>query len=81
MTVQSMFKAEGMNLRDYFAGQVLAARLARPDTTPAELRNGPELAAWAYSVAKALIEEREKIYAEEEHAMWGPPPGVEDPED
>jgi len=73
-----MFVAEGMNLRDWFAGQVLAARLARADTPQAELQNGAELAAWAYSVAQALMAQREKIYAEEEHAMWGPPPEPEE---
>jgi hypothetical protein len=25
-------------------------------------------------MAQALMTHREKIYAEEEHAMWGPPP-------
>lgn len=69
-----MFVAEGMNLRDWFAGQVLAARLARADTSQAELQNSAELAAWAYKVAQALMAHREKIYADEEHAMWGPPP-------
>jgi hypothetical protein len=73
-----MFVAEGMNLRDWFAGQVLAARLARADTTQADLQNGAELAAWAYGVAQALMAQREKIYAEEEHAMWGPPPEPEE---
>ncbi len=34
-----MFVAEGMNLRDWFAGQVLAARIARADTSQAELQN------------------------------------------
>lgn len=74
-----MFVAEGMNLRDWFAGQLLAARLARADTTQAEMLNGPELAKWAYGMAQALMAQREKIYAEEEHAMWGPPPEVDEP--
>lgn len=69
-----MFVAEGMNLRDWFAGQLLAARLSRADTSQAELQNGPELAEWAYRMAQALMAQREKIYADEEHAMWGPPP-------
>jgi hypothetical protein len=69
-----MFVAEGMNLRDWFAGQVLAARVARADTSQAELQNSAELAAWAYKVAQALMAHREQIYADEEHAMWGPPP-------
>jgi hypothetical protein len=77
----TMFVAEGMNLRDWFAGQLLAARVARPDTSQAEMQNSAELAAWAYGVAQALMAQREKIYAEEEHAMWGPPPepGAPDP--
>jgi hypothetical protein len=74
-----MFVAEGMNLRDWFAGQVLAARLARADTSQAELQNSTELAAWAYKVAQALMAQREKIYADEEHAMWGPPPEPDAP--
>lgn len=74
-----MFVAEGMNLRDWFAGQVLAARLARADTSQAELQNGAELAAWAYNLAQALMAQREKIYAEEEQAMWGPPPEPDAP--
>lgn len=69
-----MFVPEGMNLRDWFAGQVLAARIARADTSQAELQNNAELAAWAYQLAQALMTQREKIYADEEHAMWGPPP-------
>jgi hypothetical protein len=73
-----MFVAEGMNLRDWFAGQVLAARLARADTSQAELQNSAELAAWAYKVAQALMAHREKIYADEEQAMWGPPPDPPD---
>jgi hypothetical protein len=72
-----MFVPEGMNLRDWFAGQVLAARIARADTSQAELQNNAELAAWAYQLAAALMAQREKIYAEEEHAMWGPPPEPE----
>jgi hypothetical protein len=74
-----MFVAEGMNLRDWFAGQVLAARVARADTSQAELQNSAELAAWAYKVAQALMAHREKIYADEETAMWGPPPEPDDP--
>jgi hypothetical protein len=73
-----MFVAEGMNLRDWFAGQVLAARVARADTSQAELQNSAELAAWAYKVAQALMAHREKIYADEENAMWGPPPDAAD---
>lgn len=83
MTLQSMFTAEGMTLRDWFAGQVLAARLARPDTSPAAVENGAELAAWAYGVAKAMIVERERILAEEERALWDPefaPPGPSTPQ-
>lgn len=76
-----MFVAEGMNLRDWFAGQLLAARLARADTPQAELQNGPELAAWAYKVAQALMAQREKIYADEEHALWGPPPDPSAPDE
>jgi hypothetical protein len=47
------------------------------------MRNGAELAAWAYGVAKAMVVEREKIYAEEEQAMWDPeyvPPGPSTPQ-
>lgn len=72
MSIQAMFQAEGMTLRDWFAGQVLAARLARPDTSPAEVQNGAELAAWAYEVAKAMMARREQILAEEERALWDP---------
>lgn len=72
MSNQPMFTAEGMTLRDWFAGQVLAARLAHPYTTQAELQNGAKLAAWAYGVAKAMMAERENLYAEEERAMWDP---------
>jgi hypothetical protein len=75
-----MFVAEGMNLRDWFAGQVLAARIARADTSQAELQNNAELAAWAYQLAQALMAQREKIYADEEHAMWGPPPEPDAPD-
>jgi hypothetical protein len=74
-----MFVAEGMNLRDWFAGQVLAARIARADTSQGELQNTAELAAWAYKAAQALMAQREKIYADEEHAMWGPPPEPDAP--
>ncbi len=72
MTIQAMFQAEGMTLRDWFAGQVLAARLARPDTSQAEVQNGAELAAWAYGVAKAMMAQREQLLAEEERALWDP---------
>jgi hypothetical protein len=74
-----MFVAEGMNLRDWFAGQLLAARLARADTPQADLQNGAEMAKWAYGMAQALMAQREKIYAEEEHAMWGPPAEPDEP--
>ena len=74
-----MFVAEGMNLRDWFAGQVLAARLARADTSQADMLNGAEMAKWAYGMAQALMAQREQIYAEEEHAMWGPPPEPDEP--
>ncbi|WP_224361966.1 hypothetical protein [Hyalangium versicolor] len=82
MSTTPMFTAEGMTLRDWFAGQVLAARLAHPYTTQAELQNGAKLAAWAYGVAKAMMVERERIYAEEERAMWDPavpPPAADKP--
>jgi hypothetical protein len=72
-----MFVPEGMNLRDWFAGQVLAARIARADTSQAELQNNAELATWAYQLAQALMAQRERIYADEENAMWGPPPEPE----
>lgn len=72
MSSQPMFTAEGMTLRDWFAGQVIAARLAHPYTTQSELQNGAKLAAWAYGVAKAMMAERERLLADEEKAMWDP---------
>ncbi len=78
MTVQAMFAVEGMTLRDWFAGQALAARVAKADATSAEAQNPAELAKWAYAVAQAMLTQREQLYADEEHAMWGPPPDPSD---
>jgi hypothetical protein len=80
MTVQAMFAVEGMTLRDWFAGQALAARVAKPDTQSTEAQNPAELAKWAYAVAQAMLAQREQLYSDEEQAMWGPlfghpPPG------
>jgi hypothetical protein len=80
MTVQAMFAVEGMTLRDWFAGQALAARVASVSPASAEAQSPAELARWAYSVAQAMLAQREQLYSDEEHAMWGPlfghpPPG------
>jgi hypothetical protein len=80
MTVKAMFAVEGMTLRDWFAGQALAARVAKEEPQPAEAPNPTELAKWAYAVAQAMLAQREQLYSDEEQAMWGPlfghpPPG------
>ncbi|MDY7224743.1 hypothetical protein [Hyalangium rubrum] len=72
MTIQSMFTVEGMTLRDWFAGQALAGRLASPEMTAAAAHNHAELARWAYAVAQSMMAQRDQLYANEEHAMWGP---------
>jgi hypothetical protein len=74
MTVKAMFAVEGMTLRDWFAGQALAARLVKDDPPAIGAMTPEALAKWAYSVAQAMVVHREQIYANEEHAMWGPPP-------
>ncbi len=80
MTVQAMFAVEGMTLRDWFAGQALAARVAKADPHAAEPPTPKELAKWAYAVAQEMLAQREQLYSDEEQAMWGPlfghpPPG------
>jgi len=80
MTVKAMFAVEGMTLRDWFAGQALAARLVKDDPPSLGAMTPEALAKWAYAVGQAMVEQREKIYSDEEHAMWGPsfghpPPG------
>lgn len=72
MTIQSMFKVEGMTLRDWFAGQALAGRLANSEMTDAAAHNHAELARWAYAMAQAMMSQRDQLYSDEEHAMWGP---------
>jgi hypothetical protein len=79
MTMQSMFAVEGMTLRDWFAGQALAARLSGPETKPEELRDNAKLAAWAYAMAQAMMEQRERMQFEAEEAWWGPESGGEPP--
>ena len=73
MTVKAMFAVEGMTLRDWFAGQALAARLVKEDPPAIGAMTPEALAKWAYSVAQAMVAQREQIYSDEEHAMWGPP--------
>lgn len=79
MTVKAMFAVEGMTLRDWFAGQALAARLVKDDPPAIGAMTPEALAKWAYSVAQAMVAQREQIYSAEEHAMWGPPPSPPPP--
>lgn len=57
---------EGMSLRDYFAGQVLAGITANADIQIDQERldvkeRAAELCAvWCYSIADAMLKEREK---------------------
>lgn len=50
----------GMTLRDYFAAKALAALIGFPDKM--DVNRGakavPQLAAWAYEYADAMLEER-----------------------
>ena len=71
MSIQSMFAVEGMTLRDWFAGQALAGRLARPDPASVSAPTPAELAAWAYTMAQEMMAQREKLYSAEEQALWG----------
>lgn len=54
---------QGMTLRDYFAGQYLAGRMARPlvvtDATK-EYINDDLIAQYAYELADAMLKERIK---------------------
>ena len=80
MTVKAMFAVDGMTLRDWFAGQALAARLVQADPPSVGAITPEALAKWAYAVAQAMLNQREQLFADEEHAMWGPqfghpPPG------
>lgn len=79
MSIQSMFAVEGMTLRDWFAGQALAARIAQPDASPNEQHDHTQLAAWAYAVAQAMVAQRERLMSEEEQALWGAEAGEEPP--
>jgi hypothetical protein len=79
MTIQSMFTVEGMTLKDWFAGQALAARISSSDIKPEELHNHAKLAAWAYTMAQAMMEHRDRMQFEAEEAMWGPESGTEPP--
>lgn len=51
---------KGMTLRDYFAGQALAAVYTRCDASPhAEVRTAEAVAKCAYNVADAMLAARE----------------------
>lgn len=53
-------RQEGMTLRDYFAGQALAAVYTRCDASPhAEVRTAEAVAKCAYNVADAMLAARE----------------------
>lgn len=75
MTVKAMFAVEGLTLRDWFAGQALTARLVQADPPAVGAITPEALAKWAYAVAQAMMNQREQLYADEEHAMWGPQAG------
>lgn len=53
-------KRSGMSLRDYFAGQAMAAYLASPTTSRMATDNVSICAEWAYAQADAMLAEREK---------------------
>ena len=58
----SNWHVEGMSLRDYFAGQALAGLMAMPSL---DLKaNNAQLAGVAYSLADAMIAERDKPHAD-----------------
>lgn len=80
MTMKAMFAVEGMTLKDWFAGQALAARLVQADPPSVGAITPEALAKWAYAVAQAMVAQREQLYAAEEHAMWGPQFGHPPPE-
>ena len=46
---------EGLNKLDYFAAKAMEAVIARGDDT-----NRPGIAEWSYSMAYAMLKEREK---------------------
>lgn len=49
-------QSAGMSLRDWFAGQALA----NPLTFPSAQSDAYDIAAWAYAVADAMLEERKE---------------------
>ncbi len=51
---------DGMSLRDYFAGQALAAMLVSPLTAEDCARDERKAAVWAYSQADAMLVQRSK---------------------
>ena len=51
---------DGMSLRDYFAGQVLVAALHRELAAGSETFKYDQRAAFAYRMADAMLDEREK---------------------
>ena len=58
----SFQSSSGMSLRDYFAGQALAGLMAMPSL---DLKaNNAQLAGVAYSLADAMIAERDKPHAD-----------------
>ena len=57
--------AEDMTLRDWFAGQAMAAIVAHQQHGDCEMTSREELAACAYEVADAMLAERDKGDAEE----------------
>lgn len=52
---QMAVKHPGMSLRDWFAGQALAAYVSRPDTRQSSYA---ELADWSYDAADAMLAAR-----------------------
>jgi hypothetical protein len=56
------FPATGMSLRDYFAGEAMAALISRPDKDPQHrgILAVPKMTQYAYEYADAMIAERAK---------------------
>jgi hypothetical protein len=51
---------KGMTLRDYFAGQVIAARFSNPAAYPDSVKTREIEAMGAYAIADAMLAERKK---------------------
>lgn len=54
------YHAEGMSLRDWFAGQALAGIIATASAKEVNLPTDEEASQWSYAYADAMLAERQK---------------------